>query len=487
MSPSSSKLEENKSTDVSTVENALQNTTHTNMVQFSIGTKEYLEPLFRFYYNNENLKDDDDTSSSNNMSFIQHIEYSFMNTINRDGFDGSWAHVWSSSSSQSSSRDKHEQEYHLKITSPLSFSDITPYKQIIPKYLEIISIAERACSKRWTQLSSIADYTEEMKKKQLFKQGGLQFLPPFGLPMIKSQSVLLMHYPPIEAISYKDYLHSRTTKRWETLLLMNLHSIMMDDMKKQTNFTVPSTTNHYHVEKYMSIVDICPIVSRSNQGGSRMVGAFCEPIQPELESYVVSMLNLLLSNNTKDDDDDNRDERIDTATSSINSSCERRTTTKPLIAFGYAVNQWLMNNKMIRGQILEQRASNKKRVNEMVEKAPLLKSLDVFELRFDDTMPPSLNVRTTPMLFLDHPSGYYRTPDTSTEWRKDRLRSDLIGAWWQIQMCCRREKQTTTDSHTLLDQAKKYWQEGGRREALFQRYYTDHEEQFRTITSNTQP
>lgn len=44
------------------------------------------------------------------------------------------------------------------------------------------------------------------------------FLTPLGLPMARQQSVLLLNYPPVDALTEKDYLNNFTMARWSNVL-----------------------------------------------------------------------------------------------------------------------------------------------------------------------------------------------------------------------------------------------------------------------------
>lgn len=135
---------------------------------------------------------------SHGVSLTDYIAHTFNQTLQRDMFFGSWADVW---------YDKGE--IGLKISSPKD--DISSYSKIIPQFLD----AARTALKIFNENKEAIE--EEVKKTGM----PLDFLLPFGLTMVNTRSIQLLHFPPIETFTYLDYLYSPTNRRWENLLGYN--------------------------------------------------------------------------------------------------------------------------------------------------------------------------------------------------------------------------------------------------------------------------
>ncbi len=149
-----------------------------NSVSFSVGTEGQLDPLFAYRPKGVTLADG--------------IAHSINQTLLRDLFDGAWAQVWV---------DKVSGSYQVKITSPATAADITRYATQIPAFIEAVGAAYAIYQAHASTLPS-----------------DVRFLPPFGLAMLRTKSIQLLHYPPLETLDYIDYLYSPTNRRWENLL-----------------------------------------------------------------------------------------------------------------------------------------------------------------------------------------------------------------------------------------------------------------------------
>ena len=55
-------------------------------------------------------------------------------------------------------------------------------------------------------------------KNNTHKDEPWAFLPPLGLPMVMQRSVLMLNYPPVDALTEKDYLNNFTMNRWSNVL-----------------------------------------------------------------------------------------------------------------------------------------------------------------------------------------------------------------------------------------------------------------------------
>ncbi|RLC14567.1 MAG: hypothetical protein DRI57_14250 [Deltaproteobacteria bacterium] len=126
-------------------------------------------------------------------------------------------------------------------------------------------------------------------------QYGWRFFLPVGLPLLNHRSVQLLHFPPDYTLEEKqDYLDSKTSSRWESLLEAN---------------GIPAS----EVALYEAIIDISPIAAPSDAGSS--LGNTYDYFVP----YVRNMLNFLLPVDSKD------------------------SNTRPLVAYGSPVRKWVKN------------------------------------------------------------------------------------------------------------------------------------------------
>lgn len=127
--------------------------------------------------------------------FIGHL---INQTLQRDGLFGAWAQVWPI-----------EGAYNLKISSP--HHDLSRYGICIPKFLEAGKLALQIIQDNQQLLDSVIKTTGM----------GMQFVLPWGLALGKVKSVQMLHFPPLEAFIYSDYIFSPTNRRWENLLGYN--------------------------------------------------------------------------------------------------------------------------------------------------------------------------------------------------------------------------------------------------------------------------
>lgn len=126
-------------------------------------------------------------------SLVDAITFVFSQTLQRDMFFGSWAQAYRNGNG----------EYRLKITSPSD--DVSTYEYLVPKYIE-------------AGKQAMASYYENIPYSA---RKGWEFLLPFGLSMANVKSIQLLHFPPLETFTYRDYLYSPTNRRWECLLAQN--------------------------------------------------------------------------------------------------------------------------------------------------------------------------------------------------------------------------------------------------------------------------
>lgn len=148
-------------------------------IDVGLGYYRDIEGLFRFGDNSPDLEDA--------------ITFVFSQSLQRDRYFGSWAQAYRNGNG----------EYRLKITSPCD--DVSAYETRIPGYID----AGR---------QALASYYDKVPATA---RSGWEFLLPFGLAMAEVKSIQLLHFPPLETFTYKDYLYSPTNRRWECLLAQN--------------------------------------------------------------------------------------------------------------------------------------------------------------------------------------------------------------------------------------------------------------------------
>lgn len=148
-------------------------------IDIGLGYYNDIQGLFRFGQNSPELEDA--------------ITFVFSQTLQRDRFFGSWAQAYRNGNG----------EYRLKVTSPCD--DVSAYEILIPQY---IAAGRQA----------LASYYDKIPARA---RTGWEFLLPFGLSMANVKSIQLLHFPPLETFTYKDYLYSPTNRRWECLLAQN--------------------------------------------------------------------------------------------------------------------------------------------------------------------------------------------------------------------------------------------------------------------------
>lgn len=201
-----------------------------NSVTFPIGTESDLTPLFAY----------------SPLSLREGIEHTLNQTLLRDLFYGSWAQAW---------LDKKSGQYQVQISSPNADHDFTAYSSKIPAFIATAS-------------TGFGIYNANKSK---LPATGFSFLPPFGLSMVNTRSIQLLHYPPSETMDFMDYLYSPTNRRWENLLAYNAY---------------PGARNTL-VE---TIVDLIPIAAAGGSAGSTAL----EAVQDAFVTYVQEMLNVYL-------------------------------------------------------------------------------------------------------------------------------------------------------------------------------------------------
>lgn len=355
------------------------------------------------------------------------IEHSINQTLLRDLCYSAWAVV----QHQSPWKWEDDDRYSVRITSP--HHDISRFEQTLPGFLSAIQLGhdiyesqQDALEKQREKLIEEGNKDRSDTQHQLTKADFESwYLPPFGLSMINTNCIQLLHYPPASTITYMDYLYSPTNRRWENLLGYNDY---------------PGAENSL----CETIVDIAPIAA---SGGARG-GALIEPLLENdvFGKYAQTQLKNLLR--------PSKDGK----------------TTQPIVAYGTPVGVWLARNY---GD--ELKAQKVKMVLGKDGKPKRPQTCAVFTLQLQDKDGPA-----TPVMCANHPIkfNYYdkdfkkalgAPPKNRQEQKKlsDRqsaivLSQDLIAAGWQGEMAQKWESNTDADLYKKVALSKiKQWNEHG--------------------------
>ncbi|WP_332914158.1 hypothetical protein [Algoriphagus boritolerans] len=146
-----------------------------NTIDISLeGDEKFLAQLFSF------TSEKSASGLTNLETFIGH----FVNqTLQRDGLFGAWAKVW-----------KIDTGYNLKISSP--HHDLSRYSTAIPEFIAAGGLALEILQQNQEKLDEVIKSTGKP----------MQFILPWGLALGKVKSVQMLHFPPIEAFIYSDYI-----------------------------------------------------------------------------------------------------------------------------------------------------------------------------------------------------------------------------------------------------------------------------------------
>jgi hypothetical protein len=195
------------------------------------------------------------------------ISRSINQTLMRDGCFGAWAEV-----------PRSDGDYEIKISGP--HHDLHPYKKLIKDFVK-------------AGKEAVKIYRENQEKiREIGEKSGnpIRFVLPFGLSMARARSIQLLHFPPMEAYVYYDYLFSPSNRRWENLLGYN--------GMKGGNFA-----------ELESIVDCVPLAAPG--GDNQDIDVFNNTFTP----YVKKMLRARL--------------------------IPHKGVTQPIVAYGGPVHRWL--------------------------------------------------------------------------------------------------------------------------------------------------
>lgn len=168
----------------------------------------------------------------------------------------------------------HDGRYTAQVKS--SSYRILDYTRRLPAFLRIGEQAVQA--------------TAQIKKDGKWNDKEWRMFLPLGLALVDQRSVQLLHFPPDYSLPEQNYLGSKTSRRWESLLEEN---------------GVPAA----QVTRYEAIVDIAPIAAPADAGNS------LEATYPYYAPYARNLLEFLAR--------------------------RQRGAARPVVAYGYPVRKWV--------------------------------------------------------------------------------------------------------------------------------------------------
>jgi hypothetical protein len=169
-----------------------------------------------------------------------------------------------------------------------SYWQVLDYSRRLPRFLAIGQMG--------------VDATAQLKADGLWNDKEWRFFLPLGLALVEQRSVQLLHFPPDYSLPDQDYLGSKTSQRWESLLQEN--GVAADE-----------------VTLYEAIVDIAPIAAPASAGKT------LEATYPYYAAYARRLLEFLLQ----------RDHGA----------------TRPVVAYGSPVRQWVQQQYGVALKVLD--------------------------------------------------------------------------------------------------------------------------------------
>ncbi|WP_092384489.1 alkaline phosphatase family protein [Halopseudomonas salegens] len=330
------------------------NQTDTKRTSIDIGLGYYddIAGLFRFGDDSPDLEDT--------------ITFVFSQTLQRDLYFGSWAQAYRNGNG----------EYRLKITSPCD--DMSPYETLIPQY---IAAGQEALASYYRNIPASA-------------REGWEFLLPFGLAMANVKSVQLLHFPPLETFTYKDYLYSPTNRRWECLLAQNGFN----------------GANNTPVER---IVDVAPIAAPGGAGSE--LSDYNEAFIPYAKAQLQNFLRPLEATGNR--------------------------LTQSMVAYGEPVHEWLQQAfdlPQVPGTLdIVQLSIIAGGAGQLAPTTWVLCANHPSEYLYDTDLPLSDACK---------PNGDYPPPINV-------MCQDLVAAGWQAHM----SEHPADDPHKILTELEHYW------------------------------
>ena len=356
-----------------------------NISKFTLGTVGDLQPLFPF--------------TPSTMALADCIGLCLNKTLERDGFLGTWADVYAKKNPAPTD------SVYVSLTSPDPTADVTGYQALFTSWLAAVKTAVGIYNAAPNKPSDIA------------------FLSPFGLAMLNTKSVQLLHYPPTETLGSMDYLYSPTNRRWETLLAYN---------------GCPFSAN----KLLETIVDLVPVAANGGNTGGTEINAFGNSFAP----YNMQMLNVLVRN-----------------TGGV---------TQPVVAYGGPVMQFIAK------QFPNATDLAPSTIPPHPSKTP--SPLSLYNLQLLTSGP------TTAVLCANHPSKFMYYPSQEkgqppTDWNLV-MKQDLVAARWQAQMATT----PSADPVATLTTAWQYWSDPAQG-ATFQAIFNAQVAEFTSGSSDVSP
>ena len=217
-------------------------------VDIPLGYHHEIEALFRFGDHSPRLEDA--------------ITFVFSQTLQRDLYFGSWAQAYRNGNGQ----------YRLKIVSPCD--DVSAYERLIPQYIEAAGKPSATTTTFPTKRAKTGSFLRSAWPG--------------------TESIQLLHFPPLETFTYKNYLYSPTNRRWECLLAQNGFN----------------GTDNTTVER---IVDVAPIAAPG--GAGEALTDYNEDFIPYAKAQLRNYLRPLPETDSN--------------------------LTQPMVAYGEPVHKWL--------------------------------------------------------------------------------------------------------------------------------------------------
>lgn len=357
-----------------------------NVSKFTLGTVGNLKLLFPF--------------TPSTMALADCIGLCLNKTLERDGFAGAWADVYAKKNPAPTD------SVYVSIASPDPTADVTGYQALFAKWLAAVQ-------------AGLTIYNNNDNPKPT----DIAFLSPFGLAMLNTKSVQLLHYPPTETLGSMDYLYSPTNRRWETLLGCN---------------GCPSPAN----KLLETIVDLIPVAANGGNTGGTEVNNF----KQVFADYDMQMLNVLVRN-----------------TGGV---------TQPVVAYGGPVMQFI-NTQFPNATDLAP-----SQITGHPSKTP--SPLSLYKLQILTSGP------TTAVLCANHPSKFMYYPSQEkgqppTDWNLVMMQ-DLVAARWQAQMAA----SPASDPVATLTSAWQYWNASAQA-STFKAIFAAQVAEFTSGSSNTSP
>ena len=228
-------------------------------VTFELGTEEELTLLYSY-----------PNSNTSNQTLEETMEHYLTQCVERDLIENSLVDV-----TISELRRENSNVYSVTITG--DSQEVKEYEPLQTRFLEYGKLVVRG--------------VDELRRDGKWNEEEWRMFLPHGLAINNHRSVQLLNFPPDYSLWEQDYLGSRTSQRWEELLILN---------------GIPQS----EVTLYESILDIAPIAAPSN-AGSQLTGTYTY-----FEPYVLEMLPLLIEDEGK---------------------------ALPMVAYGSPVRNWVTN------------------------------------------------------------------------------------------------------------------------------------------------